>query len=388
MQKIRFFNGENPFPALYYLEYDSETGEPGFPAERGNKDLHMAKVYFIPAAMSDGTAAVAARARRLLEHLLDAESVELASEIPLKTHFGEHGNHSFIPAAAYDGIIDFLLERKIKGHFMETSVLYGGKRYERASHTRLALDHGFTRLPVVMADGAAGEDAVPVPVGLHHFARCHLGRLLAEAEQVLVLAHFKGHALAGFGGAVKQLGMGFAAKGGKLAMHMGVKPRIRSRRCRRCGLCVRRCRENAITLQPKPRIDHAKCVGCGGCFAACQNKAVSILSLRGLKTMLFGRRIFREKLVEYAYAGHRGKRNIYLNFALNITRGCDCEPLPMRGVIPDIGIFASLDPVALDAACLAECARRGKRFKGGEQLHYAEKIGMGSTAYELVALDV
>ena len=102
--------------------------------------------------------------------------------------------------------------------------------------------------------------------------------------------------------------------------------------------------------------------------------------------MLFGGRIFREKLVEYAFAGHKNKRNIYFNFALNVTRGCDCEPLPMRGVIPDIGIFASLDPVAVDAACLAEAAKRGKRFKGGEQLHYAEKIGMGETSYQLIEL--
>ena len=348
----------------------------------------MSKVYFIPCAMRDGLETVSARARRLLEYLITQENIALDNDIPLKTHFGEHGNRSFIPAACYQGIIDLLAERRIASCFLETSVLYGGKRFEAKSHIALAEAHGFTQLPVVIADGAAGEDALPVRVDLRHFAVCHLGRLLAEAGQVLVLSHFKGHALAGFGGAIKQLGMGFAAKGGKLAMHMGVKPQIRSWRCRRCELCVRRCRENAITLEPKPRIDHSKCIGCGGCYAACQNKAISVLTLRGLKAMLFGGKLFREKLVEYAYAGHRGKRNIYLNFALNVTRGCDCEPLPMRGVIPDIGIFASLDPVALDSACLAEAAKCGKRFKGGEQLRYAEKIGMGETAYELITLEV
>ena len=87
--------------------------------------------------------------------------------------------------------------------------------------------------------------------------------------------------------------------------------------------------------------------------------------------------------MEYAYAAHHGKRNIYLNFALNVTRGCDCEPLPMRSVIPDIGIFASADPVAIDAACYDRAAQRGKRFRGREQLAYAEKIGMGEMRYRL-----
>ena len=365
-------------PALDYI--NSKT--------RNFRKTVMSKVYFIPAAMHDGVETVSARARKLLEHLIAQENVTLDSKIPVKTHFGEHGNRSYIPAACYQGVLDLLEAQHIESCFIETSVLYGGKRFEAKSHIALAEAHGFTRLPVVIADGAAGEDSLPVRVDLKHFESCHLGRLLAEAGQVLVLSHFKGHALAGFGGAIKQLGMGFAAKGGKLAMHMGVKPQIRSWRCRRCGLCVRRCREGAITLTPKPHIDHDKCVGCGGCYAACQNKAISVLTLRGLKAMLFGGRSFREKLVEYACAGHRGKRNIYLNFALNVTRGCDCEPLPMRGVIPDIGIFASLDPVAIDSACLAEAAKRGRRFKGGEQLHYAEKIGMGKTAYELVTLEV
>ncbi|MPN26369.1 hypothetical protein SDC9_173793 [bioreactor metagenome] len=166
-------------------------------------------------------------------------------------------------------------------------------------------------------------------------------------------------------------------------MHMGVKPRIRKHRCRRCGICVGRCRVGAIALSPVPRIDHALCVGCGGCFAACPNKAVSVLSWDGLRNLIFGGRIFREKLVEYACAAHRGKRNIYLNFALNITRGCDCEPLPMRGVVPDVGILAAVDPVAIDAACYDLTARQGKRFRGREQLAYAEKIGMGNTRYRL-----
>ncbi|UKI34683.1 MAG: DUF362 domain-containing protein [Lentisphaeria bacterium] len=248
--------------------------------------------------------------------------------------------------------------------YIETSVLYGGERFERERHIRLAHEHGFTQLPVVIADGARGEEDVAVPVNLHHFSSCHIARLLAEADQVLVLSHFKGHMLAGFGGALKQLSMGFASKGGKMAMHMGVKPRIRCWKCRRCGACLSRCNEGAITLGDHPHIDHAKCVGCGACFSICPHRAISILSFGGLWNALFGGRFFREKLAEYACASSRGKRHIYLNFALNITKGCDCEPHAMKPVLPDIGLFLSSDPVAVDAACWDAAARLGKSFRG------------------------
>ena len=241
---------------------------------------------------------------------------------------------------------------------------------------------------MIIADGASGEDAVQVEVNLKHFASCAVARKLAEAEQVLVLSHFKGHMLAGFGGAIKQLGMGFAAKGGKMAMHLGVKPRIISLFCRGCGACVRRCNENAITQNGKKyRIDQLKCIGCGACFSICPHHAVSVWSFAGLANALFKGRHFREKLVEYAFAGHRGKNNIYINFALNITRGCDCEPHPMRRITGNLGVFCSTDPVAVDAACIDMLKSRKVKFKGTDQLQYAESIGMGSTDYELVTIE-
>ena len=314
----------------------------------------------------------------------------LEKKIALKVHFGEKGNKTFLPPGDYDGVIDFLTEAGCGCCFMETCVLYGGKRFRAEDHRRLALDHGFTRLPVVIADGEGGEEQTLVPVGLKHFGSCSLGKAFEEYRQVIVMSHFKGHALAGFGGAIKQLSMGFASKGGKLAMHMGIKPRIRSWRCRRCGLCVKRCQAGAIHLGKekgtRSYIDHSVCLGCGACFSACPHHAVSVLSLYGLKTMLFQKRHFREKLAEYAFAAHSGRRNLYLNFALSITRGCDCEPRPMFPLLPDIGIFASLDPVAADQACWDACAERGRKFKGVEQLEYAEKIGLGSRTYELIRL--
>lgn len=342
----------------------------------------MSNVYFIPAGECAGEASV-----RLLKALVEQEGVVLGQKIPLKVHFGEKGNRTYLKPEVYDGLIDFLQAQGIECRFSETSVLYGGERFCREKHLKLAKAHGFTRIPAVIEDGANGEDAVDIPVHLHHFQKCAVAKGLAESEQILVCSHFKGHKLAGFGGAVKQLSMGCAAKGGKMAMHLSVKPRIWKLFCKHCGLCAARCQVKAITItKDKAEIDHSKCIGCGACFSICRHHAVSILSLAGLKNTLFSGKNFREKLVEYAYAAHHGKRNIYLNYALSITRGCDCEPLPMRTCIPDIGIFASLDPVAVDQACLDAAEKAGKKFKGAEQLVYAEKVGMGSRKYTLIKI--
>ena len=180
--------------------------------------------------------------------------------------------------------------------------------------------------------------------------------------------------------------MGFASKGGKLAMHMNVRPQIRKWLCKRCGMCQTRCQAGAITLGKSPFIDKSKCLGCGACFSVCKHHAVSIFSWGGLINALFKGKFFREKLVEYAYGACQNKQHIFLNFALNITRGCDCEPLPMKACIDDIGIFASLDPVAVDRACHDAALQKGKKFAGAEQLNYAEKIGLGSNKYELITL--
>jgi len=347
----------------------------------------MARVYFKPVRPHAEVPEIAQAGREVLSALVEGENPPLAKRIPLKLHFGEKGNRTYLKPEVYDGVVDFLSERGIASEYIETSVLYGGERFTRAKHEKLAAAHGFTRLPVVIADGDKGEDSVSVPVDLKHFKVCAVARKIAEAEQLVVAAHFKGHALAGFGGAIKQLSMGCAAKGGKMAMHMNVKPTIRRWFCKGCGLCASRCQTQAVTVTDrKARIDHEKCVGCGACFSICPHHAVSIWTFGGICNALFRRNAFREKLVEYACAASRGKPHIYVNFVVNVTGGCDCEPRPMRAVVPDVGVFASLDPVAIDSACFAAVRDAGRRFKGEELLDYAQSAGMGSRAFELVRL--
>ncbi len=343
-------------------------------------------VFFCPLPHKSNDQERGIAGKKVLEKLLEQTGIEISAELPVKVHFGEKGNHTYLKPPVYDPLIDFLQNKNVKCAFFETSVLYGGERFEASKHIRLAHAHGFTRLPVEIADGDHGELSKLIPVPGKHFNSASIAEKLADASQVLVVSHFKGHILAGFGGALKQLSMGFAAKGGKMAMHLSVTPRIKSRKCKRCKLCLTRCNAGAISIGDKVMIDQEKCVGCGACFAICPQKAISVFSFAGLKNMLFGKQLFREKLAEYAYASHCGKKNIYLTFAVDIAAGCDCEPRRMSPCTHDIGVFASLDPVAIDSACYDAVLQAGKRFKGHEQLAYAEKLGIGSTDYDLVQL--
>ena len=308
-------------------------------------------------------------------------------KVPLKVHFGEDKNVTFIKPENYLGIIEYLKQKEIDSCYMETSALYGGQRYKKELHEQVAHKHGFDQLPIIFADGEHGEDFAEVEINKKHFKTFKVGKAFLDYEQLIVISHFKGHMLVGFGGAIKQLSMGCAAKGGKLAMHIGEKPRIKSRKCNECGLCKTRCHEDALIIGKKSKIDRSKCVGCGACMAICPNKAITIISLRNITKFLGIGNPFLEKIVEGAYAAQKDKKNIYINFAMNITRGCDCEPRKMKPLIDDFGIFISTDPVAIDKACYDIAKQKGKKFRGSKAFAYSEKIGLGSTNYKLIEID-
>jgi uncharacterized Fe-S center protein len=345
----------------------------------------MSIVYFKKINPCSNEMTISQTARHLLEYYVKNENITLKTEVPLKVHFGEKGNTSFVKPQTYDGIIDFLQEQSIKTSFIETSVLYGGERFKKELHLERARKHGFTRVPIIIADGDQGELFSEVTINKKHFIKCKIAQGFDRFEQVIVLAHFKGHMFAGFGGAIKQLSMGFASRGGKLAMHFATKPKIVNRKCRHCHLCGTRCNEKAISIGKKSYIDHKKCVGCSACVAICPHKAVTIYSPKTLLNVLTGGtgNIFREKLTEYAFAAHNGKKNVYMNFLINVTSGCDCEPRTMKKLMPDIGIVISADPVAIDKASYDLVKQNGKTFNGSHTFKYAELIGLGSTSYTM-----
>jgi uncharacterized protein len=346
----------------------------------------MTNVYFIAFNPSAKGADINLAAKNLLNEFINKENIQLENEIPLKVHFGEKGNVTYVKPENYDGIIDLLHEKQIKTSFIECNVMYGGKRCNKTLHLKTAEEHGFTRIPVIIADGEHGEDYHEVEINQKHFSTCMLGKEYQKYTQFIVLAHFKGHMLTGFGGAIKQLAMGFASKGGKMAQHMGIKPRIKSSKCEKCGLCVKRCSADAITIGDISYIDHEKCVGCGACVSICPNKAVKIFTIKSLLSFVGIGNPFQEKVVEYAYAAQKGKKNIYMNFLMSITSGCDCEPRKMKPVIDDIGILISEDPLAIDQASCDFARRNGKKFRGRRVLEYAEEIKLGSRKYNLITI--
>lgn len=342
----------------------------------------MARVYFHPFNASHDAAEVSAAAGRLLKHLVEAERISLRQKVPLKVHFGEKGNQTFLGPENYAGIIDFLQQKQVESCYIETNVLYGGRRNNRTNHLITAREHGFTQLPIEIADGEVGQDYYIQEIAGRQFKKCYIASGFKPYEQLIVLAHFKGHTLAGFGGALKQLAMGFASRGGKMAQHLSAKPFIIPFLCRKCGACRQVCAVDAINLQTWwPRIDRQKCVGCAACTATCPHHAIHTNYLRFL---MLGS--FTAKLADYSFAAQIGKQNIYVNFAMNLTSGCDCEGRKMTPLLPDVGIFASTDPVAIDRACLDkidEVAGKTVFGRGREILDYTEKLGMGSQQYQL-----
>lgn len=339
----------------------------------------MSKVFFIdqanPDFISPGLAAL-----ELLKTVAAAKGHSFAREIPIKVHFGERGNRTYVRAETYDPIIGYLKGLGAEPCFIESNVLYRGSRTTAAEHLRLAREHGFTQIPVVIADGEIGTDYDEIRIDKGFFRSCKIGKAYGRYGQFIVTSHFKGHIAAGFGGSLKQLAMGFAARSGKLEQHTHISPIVDKAECIACGLCVEKCDFGAITLQGSALIDPAKCVGCAGCIAVCPRSAISN-SWEGVN--------FREKLAEYAYAATRGKDNIYISFVRDITEECDCVGSAMRPVTGDVGVLAGTDPVALDSACLDLVQKKaGRRIfdTGRETLMHAEEIGLGSTTYELVEI--
>lgn len=343
----------------------------------------MSTVYFKAIDANNRVSEISQGAVIVLNRLLQTEHLELGSYVPLKVHFGEKGNETFIAPAHYEGLIGFLTSRGIASAYIETNVLYRGERQNRTSHVQLAEDHGFTQLPVVIADGEYGDEYTEVRAEGRHFDTCRIGKEIALLDQMIVLSHFKGHRLAGFGGAVKQLAMGCASRGGKLAQHANTVPKITPRKCDACGECAEKCPAGAITLQPKAFIEKSKCVGCASCMAICTHGAFS-----NSWWASFGKK-FRERLAEHAAAAAKDKSVIYINFALSITRGCDCEGRRMKSFVPDVGILASVDPVAVDAASLDLVQKKkGRKIfnRGRYTLAHARMMGLGTTDYRLVEI--
>ena len=317
------------------------------------------------------------------------------------------GNDSYINPVFVRQVVDKVRAYGGKPFVTDSNTLYLGSRSNAVDHIETAIRHGFdysvVGAPVIIADGLSGGNTKTIQIQKKHFKEVIISGDIAAAKSIIVLSHFKGHEVAGFGGAIKNLGMGCASAVGKQAQH-SARPLIVGDACIGCGKCVTVCPRMAITLQnEKSSIDHSKCIGCFECMTVCPERAIDIDWVTEIPQ-------FIERIVEYAVGAIQGKKSCtgYINFLTHITPDCDCVPWSDAPIVPDIGILASKDPVAIDAASfdlvngqqgnprsvLVHNHRKGEdKFKGlrantdaYRQIRYGEEIGLGSSDYELIRL--
>lgn len=334
--------------------------------------------------------------RNDLKKLLDRSSartfLKQGDFTAVKMHFGERGTDGYIRPQYVKPVIEMICAAKARPFLTDTNTIYSGPRKDAIGHYEVAAEHGFTQealgVPVLTSDGVRGTDFREIPVNGKHFKNVKIASGICDADSMIVLSHIKGHLLSGFGGAIKNLGMGCGARVGKFEMHSSLSPVIDKKLCIACGACVEACGQSAIEIKKdKASLDAGRCVGCGECIAACPSSAIDIQWNEGAKGV-------QERFVEYALGAVFGRRVFYLNFINHVTPNCDCMSKKEKLIAPDIGILASADPVAIDQASydLVQKAAHGAfenahpGIDGTIQLAYAEKMGLGNRSYELITI--
>ncbi len=356
-----------------------------------------AKVYFIKIDENENVSSIAKKTELLIQRANFSSLIAKNSISAVKQHFGEKGNENYIKPEISKIVIEMIKKEEASPLLVETNTLYKGERSDSYHHLMLAYDHGFSieklGAPVVIMDGLNGQVQNPVSIPGKHFKEVNLVSDIPFFNSIFVLSHVKGHMMSGMGGTIKNLGMGFASRAGKLAQHDDFRPEVNSSNCIGCELCIKYCPEQAIKLDdstPPVEIDHEICIGCGECFTACRNDAISF-------QWADADRKFNEKMAEHAFGAiinHNNKIG-YLNYLIDITRHCDCWEEDNPVIYKNIGIFASFDPVAIDQACQDMSVKAlGKdvfkemwpELDATIQLKHGEDIGMGTRNYDLIEL--
>jgi len=376
--------------------------------------MDKAKVYFTDFHTVAGGDGLPTKLKKLIRAAGIGEIDMDGKFVAIKMHFGEKGNLGFLRPNYARSVVDVVGELGGKPFLTDCNTLYPGSRKNALEHLYCAWENGFTPLtvgcPIIIADGLKGTDDVEVPVeGAEEIQTAKIGRAIMDADVFISLNHFKGHEMAGFGGAIKNIGMGCGSRAGKKEQHSSGKPSINPELCRGCKRCLRECANNGLQFDEatkKMQIDLDNCVGCGRCLGACNFDAIRFMEDNACE-------VLNRRMAEYAKGVLDGRPHFHISLVMDISPNCDCHSENDVPILPNIGMFASFDPLALDQACVDACmaatplpgsqlarnlATPGfhdhhDHFKNSTPesewrscLEHAEKLGIGTRSYELITL--
>lgn len=332
--------------------------------------------------------------------------------VAIKMHFGELGNLSYLRPNYAKAVTDVVKECGGKPFLTDCNTLYPGSRKNALEHLDCANINGFntitTGCQIIIGDGLRGTDDITVPVRNGEYCKeAYIGRAVMDADIFISLTHFKGHESTGFGGAIKNIGMGCGSRAGKMQQHNSGKPIVHDDLCRGCRRCAKECGSDAITYENgKAVINQDICKGCGRCIGACVFDAIENQNWNANE-------ILGRKMAEYSQAVCDGRPTFHISLVRDISPNCDCHGENDAPILPDVGIFASFDPVALDQACVDACLHAtpmpnsqlsdnladphwhhhhdnfldsNPNVRWKETLEHAEKIGLGTREYELIQM--
>ena len=390
---------------------------------RYEKEKNMSEVYFttFKATMHEN---LLQKLHRLLK-TAGIENIDFNEKYTaIKIHFGEYGNLAFLRPNYAKVVADYVKELGGKPFLTDCNTLYVGSRKNALDHMDTAYVNGFspfqTGCHVIIADGLKGTNEALVPINGEYVKEAKIGQAIMDADIFISLNHFKGHEMAGFGGAIKNIGMGCGSRAGKMEQHCEGKPNVDQDPCVGCGACSRICAHGAPIIENgKATIDHSKCVGCGRCLAVCPKNAIAAEYNDSVAKLNY-------RMAEYAYAVCKDRPCFHISLICDVSPNCDCHSENDIPIIPNVGMLASFDPVALDQACADLCnampinpgsvldehahddhsEAEVAKYPGHDHAHgacghtdhfdlthpdaewetclaHAEKIGLGSRTYEL-----
>lgn len=331
----------------------------------------------------------------------------------IKIHFGEYGNLAFLRPNYAKVVADYVKQQGGKPFLTDCNTLYVGSRKNALDHLETAYVNGFSPLQtgchVIIGDGLKGTDEAIVPINQKYVKEAKIGQAVMDADIFISLNHFKGHEMAGFGGAIKNIGMGCGSRAGKMEQHCEGKPSVNESGCIGCGSCARICAHDAPTKKDGKKffIDQNKCVGCGRCLAVCPKNVISANFSDSIAMLNY-------KMAEYALAVCKDRPCFHISLICDVSPNCDCHSENDIPIIPNVGMLASFDPVALDQACVdlvnkqpvikESILDKNMEAHGHEDhnhdhfhmthpdtdwqtcLEHAQEIGLGTREYELLKI--